>query len=178
LASLEVGEMCGIIGSVGGRPCQELILDGLQHLEYRGYDSAGIALLEPDGVRTVRAVGKPPAGHVYGWQIEPLPDGACLITNYCDWTNISDELRAKFRWPVVPADRMERSADNLERIATRVVDLAAGRGREARFLRSGLRRRVWLGRRAPRDFAMIVAWLLCSGSRVPRRSGSRSRIRR
>jgi len=29
-------------------------------------------------------VGKPPAGHVYGWQIEPLTDGECLVTYYCD----------------------------------------------------------------------------------------------
>lgn len=71
---------------------------------------------------TVRAVGKPPAGHVYGWQIEPLPDGACLVSNYCDWTNISDELRAKFRWPVVPADRLQQSVENLERIAMRAAD--------------------------------------------------------
>jgi hypothetical protein len=48
---------------------------------------------------TVQAVGKPPAGHVYGWQIEPLTDGECLVSNYCDWTNISDELRARFLWP-------------------------------------------------------------------------------
>ena len=69
---------------------------------------------------TVRAVGKPPAGHVYGWQIEPLTDGECLVSNYCDWTNIRDELRARFRWPVVPADRLQRSVDNLARLATRL----------------------------------------------------------
>jgi Polyketide cyclase / dehydrase and lipid transport len=67
---------------------------------------------------TVGAVGKPPAGHVYGWQIEPLTDGECLVSNYCDWTNIGDELRAKFRWPVVPVDRLENSVDNLDRLAT------------------------------------------------------------
>jgi len=51
--------MCGIIGYVGGRPCQELIVQGLERLEYRGYDSAGFALLdEPgDGFALVRAVG-------------------------------------------------------------------------------------------------------------------------
>jgi hypothetical protein len=70
---------------------------------------------------TVRAVGKPPAGHVWGWQIEPLTDGACLVGNYCDWTNISGELRARFRWPVVPANRLERSVGNLERLATGVA---------------------------------------------------------
>jgi hypothetical protein len=67
---------------------------------------------------TVQAVGKPPAGHVYGWQIEPLTDAECLVTNYCDWSAIDDELRAKFRWPVVPVDRLQRSIENLERLAT------------------------------------------------------------
>ena len=71
---------------------------------------------------TVRAVGKPPAGHVYGWQIESLTDGECLVSNYYDWTMIRDELRAKFRWPVVPADRLQRSVENLERIATCVAE--------------------------------------------------------
>ena len=68
---------------------------------------------------TVRAVGKPPADHVYGWQIEADSDTACVVSNYCDWTNISDELRAKFRWPVVPVDRLQRSVENLDRLAAR-----------------------------------------------------------
>src|SRR5919201_77275 len=49
--------MCGIIGYVGGRACKELLLHGLERLEYRGYDSAGIALLEEDGIDYVHAVG-------------------------------------------------------------------------------------------------------------------------
>ncbi len=51
--------MCGIIGYVGPRECKDLILDGLERLEYRGYDSAGIALLENAGesFAAVRAVG-------------------------------------------------------------------------------------------------------------------------
>ena len=49
--------MCGIIGYVGPRECQPLLLEGLGHLEYRGYDSAGIALLEDHGLEYVRAVG-------------------------------------------------------------------------------------------------------------------------
>jgi glutamine---fructose-6-phosphate transaminase (isomerizing) len=49
--------MCGIIGYVGGRASKSLLLQGLQRLEYRGYDSAGIALLEEDGLDYVRAVG-------------------------------------------------------------------------------------------------------------------------
>lgn len=49
--------MCGIIGYVGHRPCEEILVTGLEHLEYRGYDSAGLAILIPDGVEKVRAVG-------------------------------------------------------------------------------------------------------------------------
>ncbi|MGL6278692.1 MAG: glutamine--fructose-6-phosphate transaminase (isomerizing) [Gaiella sp.] len=49
--------MCGIIGYVGPRECKPLLLHGLKRLEYRGYDSSGIALLEEDGLVHVRAVG-------------------------------------------------------------------------------------------------------------------------
>ncbi len=49
--------MCGIIGYVGRRPSKSLLLQGLKRLEYRGYDSAGIALLEDGGLEYVRAVG-------------------------------------------------------------------------------------------------------------------------
>ena len=49
--------MCGIIGYVGGRPSKDLLIAGLERLEFRGYDSAGIALLEDDGLEYVRAVG-------------------------------------------------------------------------------------------------------------------------
>ena len=50
--------MCGITSYVGQRPADELLLTGLEQLEYRGYDSAGIALLDESGnAQTVRAVG-------------------------------------------------------------------------------------------------------------------------
>jgi len=49
--------MCGIIGYVGSRECKPLLLQGLERLEYRGYDSSGLALLESDGLEYVRAIG-------------------------------------------------------------------------------------------------------------------------
>jgi glutamine---fructose-6-phosphate transaminase (isomerizing) len=49
--------MCGIIGYVGPRASKPLLIAGLQQLEYRGYDSAGIALLENGSLDYVRAVG-------------------------------------------------------------------------------------------------------------------------
>ncbi len=51
--------MCGIVGYVGHQErAQDVILDGLRRLEYRGYDSAGIAVIEDDKLRVVRALGK------------------------------------------------------------------------------------------------------------------------
>ncbi|HYY75580.1 MAG TPA: glutamine--fructose-6-phosphate transaminase (isomerizing) [Gaiellaceae bacterium] len=49
--------MCGIIGYVGSRTAKDLLLHGLERLEYRGYDSAGICLVEDEGLDYVRAVG-------------------------------------------------------------------------------------------------------------------------
>jgi glucosamine--fructose-6-phosphate aminotransferase (isomerizing) len=49
--------MCGIVGYVGPRPVQEVILAGLEKLEYRGYDSAGISVLRDGELQAVRAVG-------------------------------------------------------------------------------------------------------------------------
>ena len=51
--------MCGIVGAVGLDTVENFLIDGLRRLEYRGYDSAGIAVLQPDGaVRRARSVGK------------------------------------------------------------------------------------------------------------------------
>ncbi len=49
--------MCGIVGYVGTRDVRSLLLEGLQKLEYRGYDSAGISVLNGDRIDAVRAVG-------------------------------------------------------------------------------------------------------------------------
>ena len=49
--------MCGIVGYVGHRPVQDVLLNGLEKLEYRGYDSAGISVLGDGELASVRAVG-------------------------------------------------------------------------------------------------------------------------
>jgi glucosamine--fructose-6-phosphate aminotransferase (isomerizing) len=49
--------MCGIVGYVGARPCLDLLVAGLEKLEYRGYDSAGISVIDDGRIDSVRAVG-------------------------------------------------------------------------------------------------------------------------
>jgi len=50
--------MCGIIGYVGSKPVLPVLLEGLRRMEYRGYDSAGVALLSPEGIALRRSAGK------------------------------------------------------------------------------------------------------------------------
>ena len=50
--------MCGIVGYVGPRVAGPLLLEGLKRLEYRGYDSAGVAIMNGKGVETRKAAGK------------------------------------------------------------------------------------------------------------------------
>jgi glucosamine--fructose-6-phosphate aminotransferase (isomerizing) len=49
--------MCGIVGYVGSRPCRDLLIAGLEKLEYRGYDSAGVSVISDGEIDSVRAVG-------------------------------------------------------------------------------------------------------------------------
>ncbi|MFV0351918.1 MAG: glutamine--fructose-6-phosphate transaminase (isomerizing) [Oscillospiraceae bacterium] len=50
--------MCGIVGYVGMRESRDVIMDGLKHLEYRGYDSAGLAFFESKGISVFKAQGR------------------------------------------------------------------------------------------------------------------------
>ncbi len=59
------------------------------------------------------AVGTPERpnlyGHVYGWQIEPVSDTECDVTNYCDWTAVAQKYLDRRPWPVVPVEMLEKS---------------------------------------------------------------------
>ncbi|MBN1823836.1 MAG: glutamine--fructose-6-phosphate transaminase (isomerizing) [Endomicrobiales bacterium] len=50
--------MCGIVGYIGGKNAGDVIIDGLKRLEYRGYDSAGIAVISEGAIESRRSVGK------------------------------------------------------------------------------------------------------------------------
>src|ERR671922_2060413 len=50
--------MCGIIGYIGSKPVVPVLIEGLRRMEYRGYDSAGVAVVSPEGVSLRRSAGK------------------------------------------------------------------------------------------------------------------------
>ena len=65
----------------------------------------------------VGGVDQPPFGHVYGYRLEARSDGATVVTHYVDWSGVRAG-RIRDRFPIVPAHMLEKSLDNLERIAT------------------------------------------------------------
>jgi glucosamine--fructose-6-phosphate aminotransferase (isomerizing) len=66
--------MCGIVGYVGPRPVVELLIPGLARLEYRGYDSAGLAIQQPDSIAVIKQVGRI-ADLEHALSLSPLPEG-------------------------------------------------------------------------------------------------------
>lgn len=73
--------MCGIIGFAGDAPCTEKLLSGLYKLEYRGYDSAGEATFETDGVQVIRARGGINALENRIRSSKEAPHGTCGIAH-------------------------------------------------------------------------------------------------
>ncbi|PRB16073.1 glutamine--fructose-6-phosphate transaminase (isomerizing) [Microbacterium sp. MYb62] len=71
--------MCGIVGYVGPRPSQDILLAGLARLEYRGYDSAGVAVIDGDGALGVRKKAGKLAVLRDSLVDAPLPDGSTGI---------------------------------------------------------------------------------------------------
>ena len=70
--------MCGIVGYIGERDCTDVLMQGLEKLAYRGYDSAGIAVFEKTGIKTVKTKGKL-ADMRHKLEIEGSPVGHCGI---------------------------------------------------------------------------------------------------
>ncbi len=69
--------MCGIVGYVGNRAVQEILLAGLERLEYRGYDSAGISIQHQDAIDSVRTVGNLSKLRA---AVHARPDGGAVAT--------------------------------------------------------------------------------------------------
>lgn len=71
--------MCGIVGFVGKQACTGILVNALKKLEYRGYDSAGIAIFEGERIKTVKAKGKISEGLEAKLKTEPVFHAACGI---------------------------------------------------------------------------------------------------
>jgi len=74
--------MCGIIGYIGHRPALPIVLEGLRNLEYRGYDSAGIAICDGSRIRIAKRAGKVAA---LAAEVEQLPFPGTLGIGHTRW---------------------------------------------------------------------------------------------
>ena len=74
--------MCGIVGYTGSRPCLQILLAGLERLESRGYDSAGLSMAENGGIEAHRTVGGPSALRE---RLNGAPDGAVSGIGHTRW---------------------------------------------------------------------------------------------
>ena len=97
--------MCGIVGYVGKRNAQDVLLDGLEKLEYRGYDSAGVALALEGGIRVVKSKGRL-AELRKRLAVEALARSGCGIghTRWATHVEPSDENRHPHSTPRVSID--------------------------------------------------------------------------
>jgi len=77
--------MCGIVGYVGSREAATLLVDGLKRLEYRGYDSCGIAILNGGSPQVVRASGRISALEEKINSMSALPDGPVCGIGHTRW---------------------------------------------------------------------------------------------
>jgi hypothetical protein len=63
-----------------------------------------------------------PIGHVYGYELKALSDHETEVTSYCDWSNLSEKMRGRVSFPVVPVTALVRSLENLDRLALSPTD--------------------------------------------------------
>ena len=94
--------MCGIIGYIGDRAAAPIILEGLGALEYRGYDSAGIAVLDADGVpQLFKSAGK--LSKLRSILSNGLPDGSSGVGHTRWATTVVRPTSTRTRTPTAPA---------------------------------------------------------------------------
>ncbi|HJT81156.1 MAG TPA: class II glutamine amidotransferase, partial [Chthoniobacterales bacterium] len=83
--------MCGIVGYVGSSEAAPILLDGLRRLEYRGYDSAGIAIVNGDHVQTRKCAGRIAA---LAKLVDEKPPTGCVGISHTRWAThgkVTDE---------------------------------------------------------------------------------------
>jgi glucosamine--fructose-6-phosphate aminotransferase (isomerizing) len=104
--------MCGIVGYVGERSCRGLLVAGLEKLEYRGYDSAGVSVIEDGRVDSVRAVGN--LANLRAAMDEQAPGGGVAVAAAPATTGV-----AHTRWAThgrVTEENAHPHSDNSDRV--------------------------------------------------------------
>jgi len=79
-----------------------------------------VTRIEPDRLLewNVGSPGRTPIGHVYGYELVPLDGGRTEVTSYCDWTNLTEKMRAMVTFPVVPLPMLEATLVKLDALIT------------------------------------------------------------
>jgi len=92
--------MCGIVGYVGHRNAAQIILDGLQRLEYRGYDSAGLAVVDGRRLEIRRHPGKI---RILEGLVREQPVSGVVGLGHTRWATHGRPSEAPIRTPIAPA---------------------------------------------------------------------------
>ena len=100
--------MCGIVGYVGPRSVVDILIPGLAHLEYRGYDSAGIAVQQDQGISVVKKVGRIAEleTKVGGAEVIDPPTSGDRIT-FASTVLLEDETGKEIRYQIVGSDEAD-----------------------------------------------------------------------
>ena len=79
-----------------------------------------VTKIEPDALLewNVGSAERGPLGHVYGYELVAVSDDETDVTSYCDWTHISDAIRERVKFPIVPKMALITTLEKLDRIAT------------------------------------------------------------
>ncbi len=112
--SLDLAAAASLIFDVLADPQGHVRLDGSGMLvatsDARRLTAVGDELIEWD---VASADHHKALGHVYGYELEVLPDGGTRVTSYCDWSGLNPKLRDRMSFPVVPVEMMAQTMDNL-----------------------------------------------------------------
>ena len=92
--------MCGIVGFIGQKPATEVLVNGLDRLSYRGYDSAGVAVMDERGRITVRKAKGKLDQLKYLLDQKPLSGTAGIgHTRWATWRTKRSECSSAYRYP-------------------------------------------------------------------------------
>ena len=107
--------------AVGDSFVMDMDRDALGDLPLGQYSVLNIVTkIEPDRLLewNVGSAERGPLGHVYGYELAPAGADATDVTSYCDWSGISDAVRERVKFPIVPKMALISTLEKLEQVAT------------------------------------------------------------